>query len=293
MKEALLEVLESIYGQPVQVLDTRPVGGGSINQTQALTLSNRETVFLKTNTHPPKDFFNAESKGLDRLRQAQGGPKIPKPLGLEPGSTPRFFLIEYVESSPPNGEFDVQFARALANMHRVSQEFHGLDHDNFIGSTVQKNTQEKDGLKFFRDHRIRFQQELARKRGKLPAPLDNKLDRLCDRMESLLDNTGEPPALLHGDLWSGNYFQAKSDRQPCIFDPAVYYGLRESDLAMTQLFGSLSDAFYRAYHEAFPIHPGYEERRDIYNLYHMLNHLNLFGGSYLSSVESIVTRFTD
>ena len=292
MKEILLEVLESIYGQPVEILSSESVGGGSINQTKALTLSNRETVFLKINAHPPNNFFKAEARGLDLLRQTKGGPGVPKPLGLEPGPRPRFLLMEYVEKSSPTKEFYFQFAQALARMHRSSWDAHGLDHDNYIGSTVQKNTPEKDGLKFFRDHRIRFQQELARASGKLPQPLDKRLDILSDRLEFLLDTSGEQPALLHGDLWSGNFFQAKSDRQPCIFDPAVYYGFRESDLAMTQLFGSLPNSFYRAYHEAFPLNPGYEERRDIYNLYHMLNHLNLFGNSYLASVESIVNRFT-
>ena len=285
-------MLESVYGQAVEIVSSASVGGGSINQTETLTLSNGEKVFMKTNANPPKDFFPAEAKGLDLLRKAEGGPRIPKPLGMEPGTCPRFFLMEYIEESPPTKEFDFLFASALASMHRVTQSAHGLDHDNYIGATVQKNTPEKDGLIFFRDHRIRFQQELARANGRLPAPLDKRLDALCDQLESLLDTTGEKPALLHGDLWSGNYFQAKSDQRPCVFDPAVYYGLRESDLAMTELFGSLSGSFYKAYHEAFPLNPGYEERKDLYNLYHMLNHLNLFGGSYLSSVESIVNRFT-
>jgi len=292
MKEILLEVLESIYGRPVKIINSRPVGGGSINQAEVLTLSNKENVFLKTNAHPPDGFFQAETKGLDLLRRVKDGPRIPKPLGLEPGPCPRFLLMEYVEESSPTREFDVKFAQTLASMHRHTSATHGLDHDNFIGSTVQKNTRESDGLKFFRDHRLKFQQELARDSGKLPVPLDKRLDTLCDDLATLLDTSGEKPALLHGDLWSGNYFQAKSDQRPCIFDPAVYYGLRESDLAMTQLFGCLPESFYRAYHEAFPLNPGYEERRDIYNLYHMLNHLNLFGGSYLSSVEAIVNRFT-
>jgi protein-ribulosamine 3-kinase len=292
MRESLHEVLESIYERPVKIVNSRPVGGGSINQAEVLTLSNKENIFLKTNAHPPEGFFQAETKGLDLLRQVKDGPRIPQPLGLEPGPCPRFFLMEYVEESSPNTEFDVRFAQTLARMHRHTRATHGLDHDNFIGSTVQKNTLETDGLKFFRDHRLKFQQELARDSGKLPAPLDKRLDTLCDQLDSLLDTGDEKPALLHGDLWSGNYFQAKADQRPCIFDPAVYYGLRESDLAMTQLFGCLPESFYRAYHEAFPLNPGYEDRRDIYNLYHMLNHLNLFGGSYLSSVEAIVNRFT-
>lgn len=292
MKETLHQVLESIYGQPVTIQHTRSVGGGSINQTQILTLSNDENVFLKTNSHPPPNFFSAEAKGLELLRQAQDGPRIPKPLGMEPGTNPHFLLLEYVEDSAPSNGFHLRFAEALAQMHRVTQESHGLDHDNYIGSTAQKNTPEKNGLIFFREHRLRFQQELARKAGKLPSQIDKRLDRLCDKLDSLLDISGEKPALVHGDLWSGNYFQAHRNIEPCIFDPAVYYGFRESDLAMTELFGRLPDSFYQAYHEAFPLNPGYEERRDLYNLYHLLNHLNLFGSSYLSSVESIVNRFT-
>ena len=292
MKEALHQMLETVCGQPVTIQNTRFTSGGSINRSQCLTLSNREKVFLKTNSHPPPNFFPAEAKGLGLLRQAAGGPRIPKPLAVEPGPNPRFFLMEYVESSAPANEFYARFAEALAHMHRVTRELHGLDHDNYIGSTRQINTPEKNGLVFFLEHRLRFQQALARKTGKLPSSLDIQLDTLCDKLETLLDITGEKPALLHGDLWSGNYFQAQSDGQPCIFDPAVYYGLRESDLAMTELFGKLPDAFYRAYHEAFPLNPGYEERRDLFNLYHMLNHLNLFGSSYLSSVESIVNRYS-
>jgi protein-ribulosamine 3-kinase len=292
MQAILHQVLESIYDQPVTIRDSRSVGGGSINQAQSLTLSNGEKVFLKSNSHPPKDFFPMEAQGLELLRQAQSGLKIPKPLGMEPGPNPRLFLLEYVESSSPSIGFHTRFAKALAHMHRVTHEFHGLDHDNYIGSTVQQNTPETDGLIFFREHRLRFQQVMAREAGILPAKVDQRLDRLLDKLDSFLDISGEKPALLHGDLWSGNYFQASQDQQPCIFDPAVYFGLRESDLAMTELFGRLPDSFYQAYHSVFPLNPGYEERRDLYNLYHMLNHLNLFGGAYLSSVETIVNHYS-
>jgi protein-ribulosamine 3-kinase len=292
MRKILLEVLESIYGQSVEIINSRPVGGGSINQTEVLTLSNREKVFLKTNAHPPDGFFLAEARGLDLLRQAKGGPRVPQVLGLEPGPGQKFLLLEYVENSPPAKEFDVRFAQALAHLHRLTGDSHGLSHDNFIGSTVQKNTPDKNGLIFFRDQRIRFQQELARSSDKFPASLDKRIDTLCGKLETLMDTEGEKPVLVHGDLWSGNYFQTQSDQRPCIFDPAVYYGFRESDLAMTELFGNLPDSFYRAYHEAFPLNPGYAERRGIYNLYHLLNHLNLFGGSYVSSVESIVNHYT-
>ncbi|MBS22056.1 MAG: hypothetical protein CL739_08210 [Chloroflexi bacterium] len=179
----------------------------------------------------------------------------------------------------------------MAELHRISQDHFGLDHDNFIGSTPQKNNLEKDGIIFFRDHRIQFQRQLAQKAGLLPVSIDKKIDSLCENLNRFLDTSGERPALMHGDLWSGNYFP-DSNGNPCIFDPAVYYGLREADIAMTELFGRLPERFYDAYHEAFPMNHGYHERKDLYNLYHLLNHLNLFGSSYLSSVQKIVNRFS-
>ena len=291
MKEDLLPLLESIYGGPVQITTSTPTGGGCINQTLVLSLSNGEKVFLKHNDHPPDNFFKTEAKGLRLLGEAKNGPRVPRPLGVAPEPKPRFLLLEFIESSPVRDGFHARFARALAAMHRVTQDGYGLDHNNFIGSTVQKNTLESDGITFFREHRIRFQQELARKTRGLPGDVDRRLDRFCDKLESLLDFTGEKPALLHGDLWSGNYFSGGPDQAPCIFDPAVYFGPREADLAMTELFGRLPQTFYDAYHEAFPLQPGYAERKQIYNLYHLLNHYNLFGGSYLSSVDQIAKAF--
>ncbi|SVC97167.1 uncharacterized protein METZ01_LOCUS350021, partial [marine metagenome] len=188
--------------------------------------------------------------------------------------------------------FPTRFARALAAMHRETQEQYGLDHDNFIGSTVQKNDPESDGVIFFRERRIRFQQELARKTRGLPKNVDHRLDKFCEKLEILLDFKNEKPALLHGDLWSGNYFPSH-DQVPCIFDPAVYFGPREADLAMTEMFGRLPQEFYSAYHEAFPLEPGYAERKDIYNLYHLINHYNLFGGSYLEQADQTVRAFVD
>ncbi|MEE9258989.1 MAG: fructosamine kinase family protein [Nitrospinaceae bacterium] len=291
MKEELKKLLESVYGKSVSVKSTSRTGGGCINETQVLILSNGERVFLKYNSNPPKNFFRTEARGLRLLGSAKDGPKVPQPLGEDPAPDARFILMEYVESASPGKVFDVRFAEALANLHRTTDGEHGLDHDNFIGKTEQKNTREKDGVVFFRDRRLRFQQELARKTGKLPSSTDRKLDTLCDKLENLLDVTREKPALMHGDLWSGNHFCGPGGA-PCIVDPAVYYGLREADLAMTELFGRLPQTFYDAYHRAFPMNPGYEERKQIFNLYHLLNHLNLFGRSYLSSVEQTVRYFT-
>ena len=286
MNKDICTLLESVFGQKVQIEYASPVVGGCINQTSVLKLSNGDQVFLKQNTRPPADFFAVEAKGLKLLAQAVGGPTIPQPLAWQDSS----LILEYIEQSSPGPDFSVDFARSLANLHKVSQVNFGLDHDNYIGSTLQKNVPTRNGLDFFRDQRLQVQQELARKMGKLPLSIDKRLSKLCDQLDRYVDISGEKPALLHGDLWSGNHF-ANMDQMPCIFDPAIYFGLREADLAMTELFGRLPQIFYDVYHEAFPLNPGYEERKDIYNLYHLLNHLNLFGDSYLAAVEQVVRRY--
>ena len=288
MNEEISRLLEPVFGREVKVQSSASTSGGCINQTSVLRLTNDERVFLKYNSHPPANFFNVEARGLKLLAQTAKGPRIPKPLALQDCAKPTFLILEYIEESSPGQDFSVRFARSLAELHQTSHDSFGLDHDNYIGSTVQKNAQETNGIDFFRDQRLRPQQELARKT--LPPSTDKNLSKLCDRLENYLDISGEKPALLHGDLWSGNYFPDK-DQVPCIFDPAVYFGLREADLAMTELFGRLPQKFYDAYHEAFPLNPGYKERKDLYNLYHLLNHLNLFGGSYLASVEQVVRRY--
>ena len=292
MKANLFQLLESIYGNSIQIKSFETIGGGCINENQTLKLSNGEQVFLKHNPSPPKNFFKAETDGLLLLGKPKNGPRVPRPLGISNKSNPQFLLLEYIETSAPNDQFASRFGHALAEMHRETQEQYGLDHDNFIGTNVQKNNLESDGLVFFREHRIRFQQELARKTRGLPTSIDKRLDLFCEKLGTLLDLKDEKPALLHGDLWSGNYF-ASHDQIPYIFDPAVYFGLRETDLAMTEMFGRLPQEFYSTYQEVFPTQPGYSERKDIYNLYHLLNHYNLFGGSYLEQADQTVRSLLD
>jgi protein-ribulosamine 3-kinase len=290
VKDEVDRLIEPLYGAKIE--SSFATSGGSINQTQVLNLTNGQRVFFKQNPSPPTDFFLAETRGLKLLAQAKNGPRIPKPIAVQSGSRPTFLLLEYIESSSEDENFVEQLARSLAELHRMSQEHYGLDHDNYIGSTTQKNTLEKDGIVFFREQRIDFQRQLARRSGLLPVAIDKKIDSLCDDLGKYLNISGEKPALLHGDLWSGNYFP-DSEGEPCIFDPAVYYGLREADLAMTELFGRLPQKFYDVYQEVFPMNPGYEERKDLFNLYHLLNHLNIFGSSYLSSVQQTVNRYID
>jgi fructosamine-3-kinase len=290
MDNQIRDLLATVYAQPVSIESSRSIGGGCINKTLALTLSNGETVFLKHNDHPPEGMFEKEARGLKLMSQTKNGPRIPKVIALPEGPNPQFLIIEYIEEGNPSNGYYERFGQALASMHRTTQDYYGLDHDNFIGSTEQINTPETDALTFFREHRLGFQQKLARERGLLPTSTDKKIDRLRDQLNQRLDLTDEQPALVHGDLWSGNTF-ADSAQRPCLVDPAVHFGLRETDLAMTELFGRLPQTFYDAYREAFPQNPGYEERKQLYNLYHLLNHLNLFGGSYLASVESTINHF--
>ncbi len=289
MQVELTRALEDLFGPSTQIKATEPIGGGCINQAQLLRLSNGERVFLKSNNLAPLHFFEAEARGLRLLASADNGPLIPRPL-TEPRPDACFLLLEYIEETRPKPSYSQLFGEALAALHRVTQATHGLDHDNFIGLTRQINTAESDRTVFFREHRLRFQQQLARERNLLPSAVDLKLDRLLDKLEELMGLDGEQPALLHGDLWSGNHF-AGTNGMPCLFDPAVYYGYREADIAMTRLFGSLSESTYSAYQSAFPLTPGWEERTELFNLYHLLNHLNLFGESYLGSVRQTINRY--
>jgi protein-ribulosamine 3-kinase len=290
MNKQVRDLLKTVYAESVDIESSRSISGGCINQTLALSLSNGETAFLKHNDHPPDGMFEKEARGLNLMRQAKDGPRIPKVIALPEGPNPHFLIIEYIEEGNSDNGYYERFAQNLASMHRTTQEHFGLDHDNFIGSTEQINTLEADGLTFFREYRLRFQQQLARERGLLPVTTDKKIDQLCDQLDQQLDLSGERPALVHGDLWSGNTF-SDTAAKPCLVDPAAHFGLRETDLAMTELFGRLPQTFYDSYRDAFPQNPGYEERKQIYNLYHLLNHLNLFGGSYLASVESTVNTF--
>ena len=289
MKDYINHLIEPLFGAKVET--SFVTSGGSINQTHVLNLTNGQRIFMKQNPSAPTDFFLAETRGLKLLSHVKNGPRIPKPVVVQSVSLPTFLLLEYIDSSSEDENFSEQFALSLAELHRMSQEHYGLDHDNYIGSTPQKNRLEKDGIVFFREQRIDFQRQLARRSGLLPVTIDKEIDSLCDELGRFLNISGEKPALLHGDLWSGNYFP-DSEGKPCVFDPAVYYGLREADLAMTELFGRLPQKFYDVYQEVFPMNPGYEERKDLFNLYHLLNHLNIFGSSYLSSVQQIVKRYT-
>ena len=232
-----------------------------------------EQRFLKINDSAFADAFAAEADGLAALRAA--GVRAPAPLAHGVAEEVAFLVLEYL-ALDSGGDF-AALGAMLAAAHRHAGPRFGWPRDNYIGASTQHNGWCDDWAQFWRERRLLPQIELAKRRGfELEMP----------PVEKILERHRPAPSLLHGDLWSGNAGFAGG---PVVFDPAVYYGDRETDLAMSELFGGFPRAFYAAYEEAFPLAPGYERRKPLYNLYHLLNHLNLFGGGYLAQVKEALS----
>jgi len=263
--------------------------GGCINSTFLLSLSGGKKFFIKENSRSPRNMFQAEAEGLIAL--AEEFPlKVPLPLALGKDGSEDFLIMEYIHSAAKAGNFWVQFGSALAGMHKKGRNGQfGFSCDNYIGSTKQINDRMSCWTEFFCEKRLLFQMELARSRNLADKSISDGVEKICRNITSLLPEP-DYASLLHGDLWSGNYM-ADDRGAAVLIDPAVYYGHREADLAMTELFGGFNRTFYTAYNETFPIDKGYGKRKDLYNLYHMLNHLNLFGSSYSGSVRSILSSY--
>lgn len=259
------------------------VGGGCINNGARLATSSGKTYFLKTNRSAPADMFEREAEGLRELRIA-GGPRAPEPYLY--GSD--FLLLEDLSPARPNPDYWDTFGRHLARLHLQAGPVFGFPHDNYIGSTPQPNNWEASGHTFFAEQRLLYQGRLAIKRGLLAPTELKQLERLCVQLPDLIPE--QPASLIHGDLWSGNAISDR-DGEPAIIDPAAHYGWAEAELAMTALFGSFPERFYQTYQEERPLHPGFWGRFPIYNLYHLLNHLNLFGSGYYGQVAGILRRF--
>lgn len=288
---SLEEAIERLFGV-VPRGGGSTVAGGSINRASRLELADGRTVFCKENSLRHAGLFEGEARGLVALRAADG-PRVPEVYGYFDDGSSQFLLIEWIEPGRRDAAFFLRFGRELAAMHRANRSARcGFDRDNHIGATEQRNGWLDGWHEFFAERRIEFQVRLARDRGLLDAAAAASADRLASRLAGLLPDLDDGEAsILHGDLWGGNYLVGDSG-EPVLIDPAVYYGHREADLAMTELFGGFGGAFYTAYEEEWPLEPGYRDRRDIYNLYHLLNHLNLFGGSYLGQCLSILRRHT-
>ena len=281
------------FGPGVRVVQRRPVSGGDISTAALLALSNGKRVFIKENRAELAPMFSAELRGLEALAEVasrSAAPPVPQALatGVDRGRS--FLLLSEISTGRPAS--GAAFGRALAELHRSGRrDSCGFDEDNWIGSTPQKNPWTVDWFDFFAHHRLGFQWSLARRNGYGDRSADSHMESLQRRLPQLIPDVDDGRAsLLHGDLWGGNWMAAL-DGRAWLIDPAVYYGHREADIAMTQLFGGFPAGFHSAWDEAWPKEPGFDKRRDIYNLYHLLNHLNLFGSSYWGGVEDILRRY--
>lgn len=261
-------------GSPFDISHRRSIGGGSINAAYAVS-NDEQTYFVKLNQASTMAMFEAEALGLQEIADSQTI-RVPRPICWGTAEASAYLVLEWLDLAYGHQQAWEQMGRQLAAMHRVtSQQGFGWQHPNTIGSTPQINTWTSSWVAFFADHRLGYQFRLANRRGG-HFPQQN---HLLAALPKLLDDHDPQPSLVHGDLWTGNAAVTKQG-EAVILDPAVYYGDREVDLAMSQLFGSFPPNFYGAYNEAFPLQPGYQQRKTLYNLYHILNHFNLFGGSY-------------
>jgi protein-ribulosamine 3-kinase len=262
------------------------LSGGCISDAFKVTTIDGLNYFLKYNPLTSNDMFIKEANGLKELAKANAI-RIPEVLSFDED----YILLEYLATGSRKKNFFEDFGRSFAEMHKYTSSEFGFYEDNYIGSNPQKNipdeNEKNDWVRFYFNKRILFQLQLAEKLGNSTDTLRKGISKLEDKIEDIIGGSKEKPSLLHGDLWGGNYM-VDENGNAVLIDPAVYYGHREADLGMTKLFGGFSSEFYRAYNETFPLEDGYEYRENIYKLYHVLNHLNLFGGGYYSQTISLI-----
>lgn len=285
LSAALTAACEAAIAAAIRRVD--PVGGGDINEAYCLH-TDAGTFFLKTNRLPQSvRMFESEAYGLNLLREARAF-LIPEVIATGQAGADAFLLLEFLPEGPAGPPFWDDFGQRLARLHRHPQPYFGLSLDNFIGSLPQPNGRFPSFCELYIENRLAPQLEVARQARLLNASDEEKMQRLYQRLPELLPD--EPPALIHGDLWNGN-FLSHQEGTPVLIDPAVAYAHREMDLAMSKLFGGFHTRFYQAYQESYPTAPGLDERLQLYQLYYLLVHVNLFGGGYVGSVRRILDRF--
>lgn len=284
LAEALSAEISRVSGRPFHARSVRDAAGGCIHRAMVLEGGGTKW-FVKLNDAPALPMFAAESDGLAALAEADAL-CVPRPLccGIAEGQA--YLVLEHLDLRPVAERADaIASGHALAALHRRYGARCGWRRDNYIGATPQANMESDSWPRFFATARLLPQVKRAAAHGRA---LQEKGELLAEKLPALFLDHRPQPSLLHGDLWHGN--AGMCGNAPAVFDPAVYYGDRETDLAMTELFGGFPEAFYAAYREAWPLSEGYESRKALYNLYHVLNHLNLFGAGYLRQAERMLDR---
>jgi protein-ribulosamine 3-kinase len=282
--DVIAQRIAEVTSRPYEIAESRSIGGGCINQ--AMKISDGSLgYFVKINQASLLPMFEAEAAALDELATSNAV-RVPRSVCLGVAGSQCFLVLEYLDLSGSANM--VLLGQQLAVMHQNSWQQYGWWRNNVIGSTPQINDMTADWIRFWRQHRLGFQLDLAAKQG-YGGELQRLGEQLMTRMSGLFDGYQPRPSMLHGDLWGGNA-AALADGTPVIFDPALYYGDRETDIAMTELFGGFGGRFYAAYNEAWPLDAGYPTRKTFYNLYHILNHLNLFGGGYQGQALEMMRR---
>jgi protein-ribulosamine 3-kinase len=282
----IVQQVELATGHVLKNYRLNPIGGGSINDAYQLHTDHHE-YFIKLNRPQLSAMFEAEALGLAEMR-ALNCVRIPEVICHGQTAVYSYIVLEYIQLGSLRGKATQLLGSQLAQLHHYPQPYYGWHIDNTIGSTPQHNDREHDWLSFWQRHRLGKQLKFVAKNG-FGGRLQDKGDKLLTNLHLFFDNYTPVPALLHGDLWSGN---AGADQQgnPVIFDPACYCGDRETDIAMTELFGGFGADFLAAYQAEYPLDAGYKTRKTLYNLYHILNHVNLFGSGYVGQAEAMLDQ---
>ncbi len=284
---SIIAFLENKFNETITINKSSSLSGGCINDAAAIT-TNKDKYFVKWNKASKyPGMFEKEAAGLNIL-QKTGIIKTPEVIGYGEAENYSWLLLELIEPGNEIKDFYEDFGQALAKIHKCSNEYFGLSHDNYIGSLPQYNTPAKNWIDFFIENRLEVQLKKGRDNGIIGSNITKKFFAFYSYLPDFFPE--EPPSLLHGDLWSGNYM-CGNNGHACLIDPAVYYGHRLIDLGMSKLFGGFSYAFYEAYNNEYPLEKSWEKSIEIANLYPLLVHVNLFGGGYLRQVESIIMRF--
>lgn len=283
-EEKIKKRIEEKLGSKIKSFSS--LSGGCISDAFKISTENGTSFFLKYNPSASNNMFLKEANGLRELDKSNAI-KIPEVLSVDED----YILLEFIASGNRKKNFFEDFGKSFAEMHKFKSDSFGFYENNYIGSNPQINIpdekEKSDWTAFYLNKRILFQLQLAEKLGNSTDELRKGISKLENKIEDIIGHNSEKPSLLHGDLWAGNYM-IDQNGNAVLIDPAVYYGHREADLGMTKLFGGFNSEFYKAYNESFPLEDGFDYRENIYKLYHVLNHLNLFGGGYYSQAISLI-----